>query len=142
MRLKALKTHIDRCLSAKRPPKDKRSKNAAGPIPYTWAWLHRRLGFNKSSVWRKLRAAPWEYHKRDNQFYTRLATAIGDNREKLLWLGGYNPLVKHRLSPRELYLLWELMSRVVYMLKDGTLTPSSLSESVAINELAELSKKR
>lgn len=101
--------------------------------------LCRQLGICANSLYRRFWNVPWERNRGahgEDRFFTKLATILRDTRDKLLWLSGYNPFIAKGLSPRELYLLYEINVRIVHFAREAG--PEADFRTVARAALKEL----
>lgn len=102
--------------------------------------LARRIGVSRTTLWRRLTTFPWLRDKPGHAarpIVESLAIALRDTKDKLLWLAGYNPFVAKDLSPRQLYLLYEITTRIAHLVAERRFTgDANALAALALKELA------
>lgn len=111
----------------------------------TFTSLAKRLGVSRTTLWRRLTTLPWvrdRPHRGSEPLLEALAAVLQDTKDKLLWLAGYNPFVAKDLSPRQLYLLYEITARIARLVAERRFGGDvNALAALALQELADRSKE-
>ena len=113
-------------------------QKAAAKVGSTLAHLWGFLGLQKAVVYRKINRLPWTaFGGCDYRIAERISERLPDNRNKVLWLMGYNPFIAEGLSADELITIYEINMRIAHLVKSGQF--AKMDELGGVNSLLGVS---